>query len=459
MSDEPTKEQLPGELRRALNALSDEVQHEASLRLAPSSLEPHASGMSLDEVMVTLGQARDVLSDALETGKFVQAPLAVQSGLFGQVRDLGRVLAGLAEGQSDLPDLHGRAERLNADVWPFRLLDVSADGVMSFHARMNQLKTQEALIRRTARAAGEFDTVLKNADGMLAEVAERASSIAEERMSTAALVEQMQARLRKSTEISEQLATLTTQAERQESIATRQLVAARQAFSDTEAVAANAKEAEAEVAAGRDRFQALSAQVEQLLSTADSAAKAQRDAAAQKHGELVKGLSADFAKAAAEHHVALEKRFEELTHKGDAAVDAFITRSEKSLDEGDDEVKALVEHLEELEGQIDEAMERATGLSLLHAFQRRQSDIIRARVLWARAFSVSVVLLLGVAGYAIFALSSVPAGSTAFYWRLSIAIAVIAATGYSGLRFSRERTREKEFAASVPPGLHGVPSE
>ena len=38
MSDEPTKEQLPGELRRALNALSDEVQHEASLRLAPSSL-------------------------------------------------------------------------------------------------------------------------------------------------------------------------------------------------------------------------------------------------------------------------------------------------------------------------------------------------------------------------------------------------------------------------------------
>ncbi|MDA1184472.1 MAG: hypothetical protein O2930_07500 [Acidobacteria bacterium] len=85
MSDEPTKDRLPGELRRALNALSDEVQHEASRRFIEGGLDPHAGGLSLDEVMVTLSQVRDVLSDALETGKFVQSPLAVQSDLYGQV--------------------------------------------------------------------------------------------------------------------------------------------------------------------------------------------------------------------------------------------------------------------------------------------------------------------------------------------------------------------------------------
>jgi hypothetical protein len=453
MSDVPTKDQLPGELRRALNALSDEVQHGASRRFIESGLESHAGDLSLDEVMVTLGQTRDVLADALETGRFVQSPLAVQSDLYGQVQALGRALMDMTEGQSSLPDLHARVERLNADVWPFRLLDVSADGVMSFRARMNQLKSQEALIRRTARAAGEFDGVLKNADAMLTEIAARASSIAEERTSTASVVEQLQTRLRESTESNEQIANLVTQAARQESIATRQLVAARQAFSDTEAVAASAREAQTEVEAGRERFQALSAQVEQLLATANSEAKAQRDAAAQKHAELLKGVSTEFANATADHHVALEKRLEELTRKGDAVVDAFVTRSEKGLDDGDAEVKALVEHLEELEGQIDEAMERATGVSLLHAFQRRQSDIVRTRMFWGRALAASALLLVACVAYLLYALPSIPPGDTALYARLSMAIPLIVATGYCGVRFSRERTRESEFSSSVPPGL------
>ncbi|MDA1184473.1 MAG: hypothetical protein O2930_07505 [Acidobacteria bacterium] len=349
-------------------------------------------------------------------------------------------------------------ERLNAGAWPFRLLDVSADGVMSFHARMNQLKSQEALIRGTAREAGKFDSLLRNADAMLAEIAERASSIAQERSATASIVEQMQARLRESTEHSEQIATQAAQAARQESIATRQLVAARQAFSDTEAVAASAKEAQSDIAAGRERIQALSAQVEQLLATADSAAKAQRDAVARKHAEWLKGVSAELARATAEHQAALEKRLGEVTRKGNAAVDAFVGKSEKALDEGDEEVKALVEHLEELEGQIDEAMERATGVSLLHAFQRRQSDIIGTRMFWGRALATSTLILVAWAAYLFYVLPSVPTGDPVFYTRLAMVMPLVVVAGFCGYRFSRERRREKEFSASVPPGLHGTSS-
>ena len=459
MSDEPARDQLPSELRRALSFLSDEAQHAASRRFIESGLDPHGDGLSLDGVLVTLSDARDVLSDALETGKFVQSPLAVQYDLYGQVQALGSALTSIAGGQSTLPDLQARVEKLNAEVWPFRLLDTSAAGVMSFLSRMNQLRSQEALIRKTVRAAGEFDGLLKNADRMLAEIAERASSIADERASTATVVEQLQTLLRESTELSEQIATLGTHAARQESIATRQLVAARQAFTDTEAAAASAKEAQAEAVAGRESFQVLTAQVEQQLAETERAAKTQRDAAAQKHAELLKDVSAECAKAAAAHQAALAKQIEEMTVKGDAAVDAFVVKSEKALDEGDEEVKGLVEHLEELEGHIDEAMERATGVSLLHAFQRRQFDIVNARKFWSRAFAGSVLLLLAVVGYLVYALPSLPTVGAAFYVRLSIAIPLIVAVGFCGVRFARERTREKEFDASVPPGLHGAPAE
>ena len=458
MSDEPTNDQLPSELRRALGLLSDEAQHAAGRRFIESGLDPQGSGVSLDGALVTLSHVRDMLSDALETGKFVQSPLAVQYDVYGQVQALAVALANIAE-QNTLPDLQAGAEKLNAEVWPFRLLDTSAGGVLSFHSRMNQLRSQEVLIGKTARAAGEFDGLLKNADRMLAEIAEWASSIAEERASTATVVEQLQTLLHDSTEVSEQIANVSMQAARQESIATRQLVAARQAFMDTEAVAASAKEVQVDAVAGREGFQALTAQVEQLLAATELAAKAQREAVAQKHADVLTGVSAEFAKATAAREAALVKHREEMTVKGDAAVDAFVVKSEKALDDGDEEVKGLVEHLEELEGHIDEAMERATGVSLLYAFQRRQFDIVNARMFWGRAFAGSVLLLLAVAGYMIYALPSVPAVGTAFYARWSIAIPLVVAVGFCGIRFARERKHEKEFNESVPPGLHGGPAE
>ena len=458
MSDEPDKDQLPSELRRALSLLSDEAQRAASHRFIDSGLDPHGHGPSIDGVLVTLSHAGDALSDALETGKFVQSPLAVQYGLYGQVQVLCRALANIAEGQStlqDLPDLQARVEKLDADVWPFRLLDISADGVTSFHTRMNQLRSHEALIRKSARAAGVFDGLFKNADRMLAEIAERASSIADERASTATVVEQLQTLLRESTELSEQIANLGTQAARQESIATRQLMAARQAFTDTEAMAAGAKEARAGAVADRESFQALTAQVEQLIAETESAATTQREAAAQKHAELLKNMSAEFARATAAHQAALAKQTEEMTVKGDAAVDTFVVKSEKALDEGDAEVKGLVEHLEELEGHIDEAMERATGVTLIHAFQRRLFDIVRTKMFWGRAFAGSVLLLLAAVGYLVYALPFVPVASTAFYARLSIAIPPLVAVVFCGFRYARERRRERDFNASVPPGLPG----
>ena len=52
MSGEPTKEQLPGELRRALDAMSDEALQAASHKFIESGLDPNRGGISLDETLV-----------------------------------------------------------------------------------------------------------------------------------------------------------------------------------------------------------------------------------------------------------------------------------------------------------------------------------------------------------------------------------------------------------------------
>jgi hypothetical protein len=340
------------------------------------------------------------------------------------VRALDGQLTKLVAGKDVLSALQAGVEKLNEEVWQYRLLDLSSEGALGFHARMNQLKSHEALIRKAARAAGEFDGLLKDADRMIGSISERAAEIAAERASTGELVTQLQTILRESTEISQKMATLGTQAAPQESIATKQLIAARQAFAETEAVATKSKEAQATIDAGRDTFKKLTVQAQQIVATTESAAKA-----------------------------ALTKQLQEFTARSEAAVAGFATESATSLAAGNDELKRLVAHLDELEDQVEQAMERATGASLFQAFQRRQLDMLGAKKFWGTALALSVVVLLAAVGYFVYSLSFVTAYDAAFYTRLSIVIPLTGVVGFCGFRYSRGRKRAREFNESLPPSL------
>ena len=205
MSDEPKQDQLRDELRRALGTLSDEAQQTASRTCIEGGLDSHRGGISLAETLVNLTHARGVLSDALETGKYVQSPLEIQYDLLGQVQALDHELTRLAEGQDALPDLHARVEKLNREVWRFRLLDLSAEGGGGFEVRMNRLKSEGDVVRRVA---GEFDSLLKNTDRMLDALAERTTSLTEGRASTAKLHEEPRTIPHQSTETGPQASSL-----------------------------------------------------------------------------------------------------------------------------------------------------------------------------------------------------------------------------------------------------------
>lgn len=488
-SDAPTKEGLPKELQRILNTLTEDAQRAAIRKCTELGFDPNKGRISLEETLINLTQARDILLDAIDKGKFVQLPLKLQYAFYGQVLGVDRELKELIDGKDAVLNLEAAVEELNASVWQFRLHDLS-DQVLGFHSKMNQLKSQETAIRKAAHAAEEFDSLRQKADRTLASISDRAKAIAEEHASTTKLVEQLQTTLRESTEIGQKVSSLGAQVAQHETTGAQQLANAKQAAADTEAIAAKSKEMRTEIEAARGTLQDLTTQSQQLLTTTESTAKAQREAEAKKHeeffattstemstlrarldqsiedltgnartnlesltgsadsrvNELVSGATARLAKAESAQQAKLTEQLREFTTASTAAVEAFVTKSDASLSSGNEELKRLVARLDELEGRIREAIERATGYTLFHAFQKRQLDIAKAKNFWAVALAVCVLLSLAASGYFIYSLQFVTEYNAAFYLKLSISVPLIYAIAFCNLQYSRERKLEEEYA-------------
>ncbi|NOT25164.1 MAG: hypothetical protein HOP16_03580 [Acidobacteria bacterium] len=488
-SDMPTKEDLPKELQRILNTLTEDAQRAAIRKSTELAYDPNKGRISLEETLINLTQARDILLDAIEKGKSAQLPLKLQYALYGQVLAVDRELRELLDGKDAILNLESAVEELNSSVWQFRLHDLS-DQVLGFHSKMNQLKSQETAIRKGVRAAEEFDTLRANAERTLESISDRAKLIAEEHSSATKVVEQLQVALRESTETGQKVSNLGAQVAQHETTAVQQLASAKLATADTEAIAAKSKEMRLEIEASRVSLQDLTTRAEHLLASTENAAKAQRDAEATSHEEfvstantemstlrakldeaiddltettrtnlesvttstglrvteLVDSATANLAKTESTQQAKLTEQLQEFATASKETVDAFVTKSDASLSSGNDELKRLVAQLDELEGRIREAIERATGYTLFHAFQKRQMEIAKAKNGWALALGACVLLSLAASAFFIYSLQFVTEYNAAFYLKLSISIPLIYAIAFCNLQYSRERKLEEEYA-------------
>jgi hypothetical protein len=488
-SDAPTKADLPRELQRVLNTLTEDAQRAALRKCTELGFDPNKGRISLEETLINLTQARDILLDSIDKGKFVQLPLKLQYAFYNQVLGVDRELKELIDGRDAVVNLETAVEELNASVWQFRLHDLS-DQVLGFHSKMNQLKSQETAIHKAAHAAEEFESLRQKADRMLDAISDRAKSVAEEQASTTKLIEQLQTTLRESAATGQQVSSLGAQVAQHETTAAQQLANTKQAAADTEAIATKSKEMRAEIDTARGALQDLTTQAQQLLTTTDSTAKAQREAETKKYEEflattntemstlvakldesikdltkrtrtdlesltvsadsrvteLVSGTTTRLTKAESAQQAKLTEQLQEFATASTTAVQAFVTKSDASLSSGNDELKRLLTQLDELEGRIREAIERATGYTLFHAFQKRQLDIAKAKNFWAVALAFCVLLSLIASGYFIYSLQFVTEYNVAFYMKLSISIPLIYAIAFCNLQYSRERKLEEEYA-------------
>jgi hypothetical protein len=321
-------------------------------------------------------------------------------------------------------------------------------------------------------------------------------------------VDQVSATLAKVQEQEQKIAALTTQGQQYDSAAAQYVANAKTASADVEALATKTRGLQSEIDSTRSQLDELTGKVGHLLSTTEktiadsigdfqakfeqakldtethttalrdklsssilesaSAAQARIDAslvATQKQSselaasvnKLATDATTRLVKEIASHESRLSAQLTEFNQKAEASAEelraahkaklAEITeKSDNAIAASDAEFKRLATELNELEGRIRESIERATGYTLFHSFQKRQTDLAKSKKFWGitLAFAVGVSLLASAAF--IYSLRFVQVYNAAFYLKLSISLPIIYAIAFCSVQYARERRLEEEYA-------------
>jgi hypothetical protein len=127
----------------------------------------------------------------------------------------------------------------------------------------------------------------------------------------------------------------------------------------------------------------------------------------------------------------------------------------QSLTESSEELSEMKKSLQDHENQIKVQIERAIGVSLFGAFQKRQDSIVQSKAFWQNALFGSVVagVLLGI--YFVYELGTVQGHSYAYLAKLTLSLPVIYAISFCSIQYGKERRLEEEYAfkASISVSL------
>jgi hypothetical protein len=503
----PQKQDVPGDLRRIVTTLSDDAQNAAVRKCQELGFDPNKGRISLEETLINLSQARDILLDAIERGKLTQLPLKLQYALLSQSEKAAQALTALVNGTDAVINLEEAVEELTASIWQFNLHNLS-DQVLGFHNKMNQLKSLETRIRQVSREAGEFASTHERARALLEQISEISAAATTQRTSLQSSIEAVDGIVKKTTEQDQKLSALAAQIEQYETAAGKQLANSKQAAADTEAIANKSKEFQTEIDATRTSLKELTSNTQELLTSTENAISSHLSTFNDKYGNLSTEIEAgisdlskktetsiatlttdskaklDSAEGALQHsQAAMESRIGELV-KGSSArlselektqetrfagqlnesntkiqeitaqfikdfatvTQDFSARAEAKMQASDAEAKRLVSQLDELEGRIKDSIDKATGYTLFHSFQKRQLDIGKSKRFWGYMLGVLVFISLCASGLFIWSLQYVHEYNAAFFLKLSISIPLIYGIAFCNVQYARERRLEEEYA-------------
>lgn len=503
----PPKQDVAQELRRIVTTLSDDAQNAALMKCKELGFDTNRGKIALEETLINLSQAREILLDAVDKGKLAQLPLKLQYSLYALAEKAAQDLTALVNGTDAVLNLESDVEDLTASIWQFNLHNLS-DQVLGFHSKMNQLKNQETRIRQVSRLAEEFASLHEAAKQTLTQISDIATVAGTQKTSLQASIEEVNNILAKATDQGQKVSGVATQVEQYGTTATQLLAASKQAAADTEAIAKKSRDLQTEIDATRNTLNDLVSKAQDLLSSTQATASSQLAEFKTTYEELsshtqsnistlttkfetaiseqaaASNVKTDSASAAlvrtgtelenkviqfiadsssrltqgeATHELRLVDQLKDFGQKAQSQMtqqsEAFSAqtkelagKAEESIKVGDAERQRLTSQLEELEGRIRESIERATGYSLFHSFQKRQLDLAKAKQFWGWALMALVLVSLAASGTFIWSLQYVKAYDAAFYLKLSISIPLIYAIAFCNVQYSRERRLEEEYA-------------
>lgn len=503
----PEKQDLPKELWRVVTTLTDEAQNAALKKTREHGYDLNKGRLSLEETFINLSRARDVLLDAIEKAKIPELPLKLQFTLLQQAQVVSQQLTALTSGTDAVLAMEDSVDDLISSIWQYNLQNFSGE-VLGFQRKMNQLKTQEVLIRRVHRQAEEFEPAQQRATEILnalenlndeanqkylatLEVSKNVSSAYEQatanEQSTAELAGRTQGYATASQAASEKseeiVKGLQAQAEecrvhlRDVEEAKSSLVSLEEQYKS--ALANESEKLSSVLEDFQERYKAVS---EAVTSTADertheletmiSGFKEKTEASIQKKHEQIneesEELKSEIESLAANARERLSAHLSQSSTDVEGALDQFGSKAEKTLaslsdqfekkgrelaeqseariEANDGETRRLANELERLESRIRESIERATGFTLFHSFQKRQLDLAKSKKFWVWALAGAIVASLGAAIFLILELRNVQAYNAAFFLKLSISLPLIYLIAFCSVQYSRERRLEEEYA-------------
>lgn len=122
-----------------LITLTEESRQEVLSKCAELEFDTGACIVSLDESLINLSLACEILKDAIEKEKLIQMPITIQETLFSYLQDIAGYQDKLINGANEVENLSEAIEKLNTYIWQFGLFKLS-DEVLGYEKKMNQLK-------------------------------------------------------------------------------------------------------------------------------------------------------------------------------------------------------------------------------------------------------------------------------------------------------------------------------
>lgn len=494
-----SKDSFLNQIWNLSTTLTDEAMAAASAKALELGFDVNRGLIPLSESFINLSSARTVLEDAIEKEKLIQLPITVQKELLTGLEAISRSLQGLTGGVDEVVNLTNSIETLNTAIWKYGFHNLS-DQVLGYQKKLNQLKTQEVQI---AKMVAQLSAAEKASAAAVTTI----SSIEQAKSSSTELLQSIQqaaagandglADIRKAQADSTSLFSTVQQNEKQSG----ELIASiRTANNELISLDTSIRKFYSEVDEYRRKIAQTTDEASKLITTSTSTVNGVVADVTAKADAALQVLSTSAAKTAEELRVSqtatlskieesvsklvsttqddLDTRTAEANSKLSGGLENLTTalntltsdtaaridlrekqlaqRSEETIGVNKVKTDALISELNGLKEQVREQIQQATGFALFGAFQSRQNQIVKGKMLWVYAIGALVVISAAVTAWIAYEAQTYTAHTLAFWVKLSLTVPLGYAITFCTVQYSKERRLEEEYAfkASISVSLN-----